>query len=273
MVRPVTRSNPGSTGSAQNPCGSESGAAESNIPSDRDAGHSTESRASEKGIQTSSNLLQKSIVDALCAEETRKRLVDAIVDVIVDNVTQSVYDAVKLDLEHQKSEITSLSKKVDELRKEITSLKSSCEIQEQYSRRSCLRFHGIPEKEDENTDEVIRQVVNEKLDINLTSTDIDRSHRLTSRSGMSEGAKPRVIIMKFARYNIRKMIYSNRAKLKGTKIFIHEDLTRHRQSLVNAANKSDLISKVYTTDGRVKALVKATQRCITITSENQIEKL
>lgn len=273
MPRPGTRSNRDTSEAREVPRGPEQGIMNSTRLTDEDAGHSTETSAPGKGISVPPDLLQKSIVEALCAEDTRKKLVDAIVDVIVHNVTQSVYDAVRLDLDRQKEELTSLTKKVDELNKDIVKLKSSCEVQEQYSRRNCLRFHGIPEDVNENTDKVVRQVVKEKLGIDLAATDIDRSHRITPRQATPGDGKPRVIIMKFARYNVRQLIYSNRAKLKGTKIFIHEDLTSHRQSLVNVANRSPQVLKVYTTDGRVKALKKSTNKWVNITSVNQIDKL
>ena len=41
------------------------------------------------------------------------------------------------------------------------------EEQEQYSRWECLRFYGIPEEHDEDTDALIIKTVKERLDITL----------------------------------------------------------------------------------------------------------
>lgn len=49
---------------------------------------------------------------------------------------------------------------------------------EQYSRRNCLKFRGIPESKDEDTDQLIIKSCNETLGVMVESTDISRSHRV-----------------------------------------------------------------------------------------------
>ena len=60
-----------------------------------------------------------------------------------------------------KSEVDSLSTKVEKLEK-------LQDQQEQYSRRNCLLVHEIAEEEEEITDEVLINTVNEKLDLQIT---------------------------------------------------------------------------------------------------------
>ena len=49
----------------------------------------------------------------------------------------------------------------------------------------------------EDTDEMVLQVINNKLNIEMSQISIDRSHRLGKRKG--PGQKSRVIIAKFTR--------------------------------------------------------------------------
>ena len=58
----------------------------------------------------------------------------------------------------------------------------------------------------------------------ITHLDIDRSHRL----GNLDKWKPRPIIIKFFRYNVRARIFKNKRKLKGKRTSVTESLTKTR---------------------------------------------
>ena len=73
-------------------------------------------------------------------------------------------------------------KKIDEnaeqTKQEICYLKDKLDEAEQYSRRNCLLIHGVPETDNENTDEKVKAFCKNKLNIKLpvTDFDLDRSH-------------------------------------------------------------------------------------------------
>lgn len=54
-------------------------------------------------------------------------------------------------------------------------------IQEQYSRRNCLRIHGMKETPNESTDDLALNLALGSLKIYLSLEHIDRSHRITPR--------------------------------------------------------------------------------------------
>ena len=56
--------------------------------------------------------------------------------------------------------VAKLTQKVDDLTEAVVK-------QEQYSRHNCLLLHGIPEKKQENNDELCIKVVNEHLDLDI----------------------------------------------------------------------------------------------------------
>lgn len=88
-------------------------------------------------------------------------------------MTQEVYSAVKLDLEGQEKEIQSLEKKINHLNSMVRKLEMVNEEAEQYSRRNCLRIYGIPESANENTDNIVMDVINNKLKLGMPPHIID----------------------------------------------------------------------------------------------------
>ena len=60
----------------------------------------------------------------------------------------------------------------------IDKLEHLVDRQEQYSRRNCLLVYGIVETNDKNTDDLVLKTINEKLDMEITENEIDRSHRI-----------------------------------------------------------------------------------------------
>jgi regulator of replication initiation timing len=152
-----------------------------------------------------------------------KYAVSQSVGVIVDGVLTGLQEKVK-SLE---TENVRLKHENHELKLSVSQLKLAADSSEQYSRRNNLRITGIPETNDENTDEIILNTC-KKIDVNMNLSEIDRSHRV-GRPNQSGG--PRAIIVKFVSYRSRQKMYTarsvlNNRGLKGT--FINEDLTKQR---------------------------------------------
>ena len=102
---------------------------------------------------------------------------------------------------------------------EKESLKSRLE---QYTRRNSVRISGIPEELSENTDGIVLKLA-EKLDVPITSADIDRCHRVgkpdnRGRTAATTKMRHRDINVKFATYNARHRLYSMRKELRNTDI-------------------------------------------------------
>lgn len=150
---------------------------------------------------------------------------------------------------------------IGDLYQRINLLEIRLENQEQYSRRTSLRFHNIQVPIDRsgriihpvNTDDLILNVCNQKLKLGIQKEDIGRSHVIGKvRNGKSQ------VIVRFLSYRIREKVYSAKKRLKGDpdKIFITENLTTFRTNLVKEL--SDLkfnhnINAYWTNDGRIYA--------------------
>ena len=119
---------------------------------------------------------------------------------------------------------------------------------EQYSRRNCLLVHGVEEQEQENTDNIVLNVIKEHLDIELSVKDLDRSHRIGESNSKS---KRRPIIVKSITYNDRREIFNNKKRLKGTGVSITESLTAERMRQLENARDQFGFNKAWSIDGRI----------------------
>ena len=120
---------------------------------------------------------------------------------------------------------------------------------EQYSRRNCLVLHGIPETKQESTDKLVVDTINSKLNVKISPTDLDRTHRIGKHSPVSN--RPRAIIVKFARYNVRASVFREKKLLKNSKIMLTESLTSGRMRQLQLAKAKFGVRNVWTSDGEI----------------------
>ncbi|CAC5367836.1 unnamed protein product [Mytilus coruscus] len=151
------------------------------------------------------------------------------------------------------------SKDLDCLSYEIADLKIRVASQEQYSRRTSLRFHNVPVPVDNhgkilhpvNTDEIVLDIIRNKLNINIDLNEIGRSHVIgKARKGRSQ------VIVRFISYRMKHLVYSNKKELKGDTngTFITENLSQYRTELVKTLadmKTKNQISAYWTADGRI----------------------
>ena len=125
---------------------------------------------------------------------------------------------------------------------------------EQYSRRDCLEIRGIPQSQEDDTDEIVKKV-GELIDVDLNFEDISVSHML------SDGTHTRIdcvhvkrvpaIIVKFTKRSDRNNFYQARKRLKGKSsrdigftrqpnqpIYISESLTKKNKESFNICLKA-----------------------------------
>ncbi|CAC5380222.1 unnamed protein product [Mytilus coruscus] len=129
---------------------------------------------------------------------------------------------------------------LEALHKTTKDMDSRLESQEQYSRRTSLRFHNIQVPVDGhgkilhpvNTDDKILSICNSQLGLNLSINDISRSHVI----GKDKYDKCQVIV-RFMFYRTRDMVYTNKKYLKHNeddgRIFVKR-AENSRKELINS---------------------------------------
>ena len=107
---------------------------------------------------------------------------------------------------------------------QMAGLRDEIDALEQYSRRNCLIFHGIPEEKGESTSEAVMDVIRNQLNISdqqVNIKEIDRSHRLgkpkSTRETRSNKRPSRPIIVKFKGYDARGEVFSKEKNPQGIK--------------------------------------------------------
>ena len=100
--------------------------------------------------------------------------------------------------------------------------------QEDYNRRNNLRITGIQEKASETWEETAKtvgKILEEKLQ--LPPIKLERAHR----TGPPTASGPRTVVARLERFCDREAVLRNARKLKGTGIYINEDLCPASQEL------------------------------------------
>ena len=118
---------------------------------------------------------------------------------------------------------------------------------EQYSRNKNLRIYGLAEKQTENTEMLIIDYFKENLNIDLTSNDINRCHRI----GKNNNTKPRPVLLQLSTYKKKWEIYGNKKMLKNKKVTIKEDLTKTQLILYQQASEKYGFKNTWSIDGKI----------------------
>ena len=191
----------------------------------------------------------------------------ALLDGMMPDIKQIVAEAVKeatntlsAEVQELKRENQQLVKNNHDLERRVVQLELDSDALEQYSRRNTIRISGLPEVPSEDTDGAVLAIARE-LDVSLTPSDIDRSHRvgrIDDNRASGSGRRSRDIIVKFATYNARQRLYVKRKNLRQTEslknIFINEDLTKKRSKLLYDARclvRTKKLKSAYASDGKI----------------------
>jgi seryl-tRNA synthetase len=218
-----------------------------------------------------STLLKEPVLESIVPNIYEKVMTNAevhLTNIITSAAAEAVTNAVKplIDMIHRQGETitclqqdnTTLKQDNANLRRDVIHLSEQIEELEQYGRRTSLRFHNVPMRDidKQRTDNIIVDIVKSKMKmINFSVDDINRSHII---GNINQGKGQ--IICRLRNWKIKNSIYQLKTNLKSNadRIFVTEDLSKHRQSIVkelNIARKAKKISSFWTFDGRIFAKV------------------
>lgn len=184
----------------------------------------------------------------------------------------AVTEAIDEKLADLKADNERLTRENAALKRRVSTLEAQMDGSEQYSRRNSLRISGIPETENEDTDQAVLRVA-ETIGVNIPPSEIDRSHRL----GKPGNRQTRDILVKFTSYRARERLMKSRRNLKNSElrgVFVNEDLTKVRSKLLFEARKSVKTKHLlgaWSSDGRI--LVKDKKGTVAVvTCEEDIDR-
>ncbi|MPC72157.1 Protein unc-13 C [Portunus trituberculatus] len=150
--------------------------------------------------------------------------------------TQRDVDDLKEKVKLQDQEIKCRTKENQELTARldassniIKELQDKSNYQENYNHRNNLQFLGIEERPRNETWEQLAVKISDLLTekLQLPNVQLECAHRV----GQRQENRHRPIIARFTRFSDREAILRNVTKLKGTRIFVNEDLCAASQEL------------------------------------------
>lgn len=205
---------------------------------------------------------EKCLVDALRSAN----VASAISEMIITNITEKLAE-----------KFTYYDTKISSLEAEIKLLKSTSEIShkeplnveriqykqkidnlEQRSKNNNIRLMGLKEQNNENTLDIVKHLLTEKIKVNIDDGDITAAYRVSQNS--AERAKH--IIIMFKDNQTKNKIFRMKKMLKGSNIIMKEDLTNERLKLVKEASDKYGFKNVWTFNGIIFAK-----------TENGVEKI
>ena len=218
------------------------------------SGSSTQSKGGAKGMMSYLRNAVESLQDSSYRFQTE---INALKEdyVLLRDDTDHKFDVMETDVDFVSEKYEDWKKEKEDLLKEIREMKSFYEEKmddlEQYSRRSCLVMTGVKETRDEDTDQIVEEILVSKLGLNLAPFEVQRTHRLGQRRDPKDGrAVNRPIIKRFVGYKSRDKVFKVKRKLKGTGISIFENLTERRAELLQEVKKIADYKNVWTMDSR-----------------------
>ena len=193
---------------------------------------------------------------------------------------QKMLDTANCELRKNKKAIEDYMNETERLEEALDSL-------EQYTRKNSVEIHGIPESLYSNAEEVVIKVA-EAINVAIEPNDIEICHKLKRNRGVQP------ILVKFLSHKTKSRFYRERTKLKQVKmsdifpsfssvtqaaeakIFIHENLTPYRKSVVAEANKrrrNGTLQNIWTLDGKIYVKTSPVGVPIRITSVEDLDSI
>ena len=133
------------------------------------------------------------------------------------------FEALSVSLEMVMNQNVHFKKDITDLKQKNANLENEIERLAMYMARENIVITGVKEKENENVDEMVRRICVDQMHLSpafAQNIEFQRIHRVGVRSEM----KPRPIKARFLRYGDKVAIQKNAKNLKGTGIFISDDL-------------------------------------------------
>ena len=176
---------------------------------------------------------------------------------------QDMEDKFTSMLQAKNAEIASLQEKVSSLETQVQALQNSLDDNDAYERRDCLVLSGssLPVFETgEICTNLVRDLVAQKLQLNISSSEISVAHRLGQRP-QSQMVDKRPIIAKFCRRDMKRDILTASRRNRAEGLYVNENLTPKRRNIFNVLRRMrkshpGIVKGVTTYDGRVYAFTK-----------------
>ena len=162
--------------------------------------------------------------DTTTIADTVRQVLAEMEPFIENTIRSAVTTAIGAIVPEIEKSVRAENDQIGQLKAQVQSQAFAHDRLEQYSRRENIRFHGVPEKANENTDDVVISIARDMV-VRIESNDISVGRRLPKTKSMRE----RPIIVKFTRRKTKSEMMQNQRKLcdidQYRKVYVKYDLT------------------------------------------------
>ena len=200
------------------------------------------------------------LIDSL--DEIKDKIVGAVMkrlEIIEGELHENAIENSKLKKEIQSCKVENETLKEEnkqiktEIEAKIEKNKETVNNLEQYGRRNNIRISGLTHDNKFETSaqsaEGITALLNEYMNLNLATYDIDVAHRL----GRHEIGKIRPVIVKFVQREVKFNVMRSAKHLKNTPISVNEDSTQLNQKVLSSIrlNAKHEVAKGWSNEGKL----------------------
>lgn len=180
----------------------------------------------------------RGLLIAFSDDAVQKALVEMVAGAVCDPVVQRVTESLKNEVVLLRTELEQRDNRIAQVEKDIEMLTAENDRLEQQLRSSAMRISGIPETPGEDCIAKTIQLFNQDLNVEppLTPLEVEGAYRVGSAAYAAPN-RPRPLYVKLTTTAIKNRICTKRAVLKGTKIFINDDLTKRRTTVFAKARE------------------------------------
>jgi hypothetical protein len=167
------------------------------------------------------------------------------------DIIKSLFNDIMADIVQEA--IQPLQARIESLEEQIELISEKSNDNEQYSRRSNIRIFGLETRNSsseaaEDCTKVVVDFCKDELGVDVKKDEIDRAHRV----GRPNGNKARALIVKFKSHFSKIKVMKAKRQLKGKRIYVNEDLTKHNLWLLKQTKEACKgKGYVYTVDGNI----------------------
>ncbi|CAH1155632.1 unnamed protein product [Phaedon cochleariae] len=195
-------------------------------------------------------------------EQMDDKTVEMIISKLAPKLTakiESQFEKLSKHFEQMEAKINSLVDKLTSIEEvaesnkvEIKSMNDRMDKLEQKLKSNTLRIIGLDEEPNENLIAKVSNLLNNVLKVPCTQQDFNNIYRTGK---IKNQTKPRTIMISFISHMKRNQIYAAKKLLKGTNMYINEDLTKLQYSLYGIAKNKFGNKNVWSSNGRILARV------------------
>ena len=230
--------------------------------------------AIEKAVDSAVEILRSTVLNITGSNSQLKNTIDQ--QIKLSEQQNKIIKKQAKQLQEKSQKIAELEKKIENMSTELTKVTSSLNDVEQYGLCNSLRFSNLgldPKLPEIELTKRVTTFINDRMLVNgpiLSESDIERCHPI----GRPRNNSPSQIIVKFSSYHTKNRVFDAKSRLRNSRMFASEDLTRMNYSLVKKLlplKKACIIYSFWTSNGRISAKKSENGNPIRIYQADDIE--